>query len=287
MPELPEVETVRRGLQTALAGRQITAVRILRPESVAYPQPALFSRLLSGRRFLNAERRGKYLIFRLSEDTDLVSHLRMSGRFLLVARQANAEPHWRVRMQLDNDEDLVFEDMRVFGRLWLISTGEDVLQIVSGLKSLGVEPLDNLEVAYLKQSFNGKKQSIKTALLDQTIIAGIGNIYADESLFLSGIHPLRHAGSLKPADLQKLVPSIQQVLATSLKQGGTTLRNYTNHEGINGNYQHKAYVYGRHGLPCRLCKTPIERIKIAGRSSHFCPRCQKHKPVQPGTRTKP
>lgn len=280
MPELPEVETVRRGLQVALSGRKITAVQILRKESVAHPQADLFCQQLSGKHFLQAERRGKYLLFRLSEDASLVSHLRMSGRFLIVDSQAAAEPHWRVRMQLDNNEDLIFEDMRVFGRLWLIAAGEDPLQIVGGLKSLGVEPLDSLEIAYLKESFDGKKQPIKTALLDQTIIAGIGNIYADESLFLSGIHPLRTAGSLKAPDLQKLIPSIQKVLTTSLKQGGTTLRNYTNHEGINGNYQHKAYVYGRYGLPCKLCKTPIERIKIAGRSSHFCPHCQKYRHSQ-------
>ena len=275
MPELPEVETVRRGLMTQLPGLTITAVRVLRDDSVGHPTPRAFARGLVGHRFVDVQRRGKYLLIELDKGAVLAAHLRMSGRLLVKGRSSARDSHIRVRIELDNGEELIFEDMRVFGRLWYVSAKESVDNVVSGLAGLGVEPLDaELSGKYMQAAFKNKTQPIKSALLDQTIIAGIGNIYADESLHLAGINPQRSAKALKPAELERLSTRIKEVLAKAIDLGGSTLRNYTDSSGVNGKYQHKAYVYGRTGMRCHSCSSQIERIKLAGRSSHFCPRCQ-------------
>lgn len=275
MPELPEVETVTRGLNKVIPGEQVKKVEVLRPDSIAYPKQASdFARNLQGHVFKRAARRGKYIIIELSDQARLVVHLRMSGR--LVIRDDFGEPNFlRVRIMLKSGRELHFEDMRVFGRLWYVPSNIKIEKVVGGLAELGVEPLTDLNADLLAARLHGKKQPIKSALLDQRIIAGIGNIYADEALFLAGIHPRRAAGSLSKDELAKLVPTIVIVLSRAIELGGTTLRDYQDLEGANGNYQHDAYVYGRKGLLCLKCKNiEIERLKLAGRSSHFCPRCQ-------------
>lgn len=275
MPELPEVETVRLGLEKFLVGDSFSGVQVLRNDSVGYPSVKEFAKGLTGRTVVGAKRRGKYLLLELDSNAWLGVHLRMSGR-LIVADKKHREPQFlRVLIKLKSGRELRFEDMRVFGRMWYVPPGEDVLKVIPALQELGPEPLEGLSAGHLVNSFRGKKQAIKTALLDQTIIAGLGNIYADEVLFQTGIHPLSLAGSVTEKDAEKLVVAIAKTLKKAIKHGGTTLRDYANSEGVNGNYQHQSWVYGREDEPCRVCGTEIERIKLAGRSAHYCGNCQK------------
>jgi len=302
MPELPEVETVRRGLQLALAGEAIVAVEVLRDASIAFPDVDAFIAALPGHKFGQVLRRGKYLLIELDRGAGLACHLRMSGRLIVreasesgpkasktsrtaktpkaTTKSANAEKNirapqfLRVRIMLASGRELHFEDMRVFGRLWFKPKGKTFEDVIPSLLQLGVEPLESLTSAHLSTAFQGKNQAVKTALLDQHILAGVGNIYADESLFLSGIHPTIAAGKVSDEQLNRLVENVQLVLSRAIESGGSTLRDYTDSSGVNGNYQNLAWVYGREGEPCRQCSSLIERIKLNGRSSHFCTQCQ-------------
>lgn len=277
MPELPEVETIVRGLSRTLAGDRIVGVQVLRDDSIAYPkEPKEFARSLAGRSFETFARRGKYMLFGLDGGGGLGVHLRMSGRLLVRPAKQNAHSFLRVRMTLESERELHFEDMRVFGRLWFVPNTMTFEDVIPALKSLGVEPINgNLTGTQLQQLFARKTQAIKSALLDQTVISGIGNIYADEALFLSGIRPATRACDVSGKKLQMLAENIDQVLLSAIEAGGSTLRDYTDAEGVNGNYQTQAWVYGRKGEDCRVCAGKIERIKIAGRSAHFCSKCQK------------
>lgn len=289
MPELPEVETVARGLNKFIVGETIKSVEVLRNDSIGYPEVDSFKRLLKGHTFETTTRRGKYIIVGLSAGAALVVHLRMSGRLVLKEKKQTekdikasvAKNFLRVRIILVSGKELHYEDMRVFGRLWYVPSGTSVEDVVSGIASLGVEPLSHLTAEYLLDAFRGKNQPVKNALLDQRIIAGIGNIYADESLFLANINPLQPAGKLKLQQLVVLSKKIIEVLSRSIELGGTTLRDYSNLSGVNGDYQNAAHVYGRTNEKCSACGTRIERVKLAGRSSHFCPKCQ---PISPAIR---
>lgn len=274
MPELPEVETVRRGLALSLPGQTIERVDVFRGESIACPKPAQFSRALAGHSFLQVYRRGKYLLFKLSEGAGLACHLRMSGRLLLLSANCADSRFLRVRIVLTNGLELRFEDMRVFGRLWYVAAGQTFEQVIPSLVKLGPEPLEKLTGALIIRLLKNKSQVIKSCLLDQNVLAGIGNIYADESLFKAGINPNISGAAISLPQAKRLASSIQAVLSNAIELGGSTVRDYTNSEGVNGNYQNQAFVYGRTGQPCRLCHSAIQRIKIAGRSSHFCPACQ-------------
>lgn len=282
MPELPEVETVARGLNQFLQGEVVRSVRVLREDSIGYPRADEFEKLLKTHTFGKARRRGKYIIVSLSMNASLVVHLRMSGRLVLKEKAVTAKQlsalektnFVRVRMVLESGKELHYEDMRVFGRLWYVPAGLTVESIVPGISSLGVEPLTDLTVDYLVKAFRGKNQPVKNALLDQRIIAGIGNIYADESLFLSGINPLLPAGKLKRDQISVLCDRVVSVLTRAIELGGTTFSDYQNLSGVNGDYQNAAQVYGREAEDCHQCGSSIERLKLAGRSSHFCPKCQ-------------
>jgi formamidopyrimidine-DNA glycosylase len=282
MPELPEVETVARGLNKFIVGETVRSVEVLRKDSIGYPEVDVFKRLLKGHTFEKTTRRGKYIIIGLSNNAALVVHLRMSGRLVLkdesqsagAIKTAVSKNFLRVRILLESGRELHYEDMRVFGRLWYVPAGSSVDDVVGGIASLGVEPLSHLTAEYMLEAFRGKNQPIKNALLDQRIIAGIGNIYADESLFLANINPLQPAGKLKLEQLVVLSKKIVEVLSRSIELGGTTLRDYANLSGVNGDYQNAAHVYGRTNEKCSSCGTKIERVKLAGRSSHFCPKCQ-------------
>jgi formamidopyrimidine-DNA glycosylase len=275
MPELPEVETIMRGLSVGLAGRSISSVKVLRNASIAYPGVKSFVKQLSGHRIESLSRRGKYLLIHLDGNAGLGVHLRMSGCLLLTSKKEPPGAHLRVNIGLDNGQELRFEDMRVFGRIWYVGKGKNFTDIIPALQELGPEPLSDLSAQYLGQALATRRQAIKSCLLDQTLIAGVGNIYADESLHLAAIHPMRAGLSLKKAELERLVSTIRKVLLNAIELGGSTLRDYKNSDGVNGEYQHEAWVYGRTGLACRTCQSPIKRIKLGGRSSHFCPRCQK------------
>ena len=274
MPELPEVETVRRGLQKQLSGSVIKTIKVLREASVGYPSPKEFISILKGRKFRSIERRGKYLLMHLSDEIGMMAHLRMSGRLIVMDADGVEPDHVRVRILLQDGRKLVFDDTRVFGRLWGVPSGMNFEEVLPSLAKLGPEPLGGLDPKHLQDCFSGKKQCIKTALLDQTIVAGIGNIYADESLHRAKINPQTEAGLLSLKQLSRLSKEIEIVLCNAIEAGGSTLRDYVNADGVNGNYQHEALVYGRKGEACRSCKSKIERVKLGGRSSHFCPRCQ-------------
>jgi formamidopyrimidine-DNA glycosylase len=273
VPELPEVETVRRGLITALVGQKIAGVEVLRPQSIGFPLPADFEQSLLGHSVVDVSRRGKYLLIHLDRGAYLGVHLRMSGRLLVKGPDQPLGPHVRVRIFLEQLE-LRFEDMRVFGRLWYVPQGKAIETVITGLRHLGPEPLNNFSGKDLADRLKRRTQPIKTALLDQGVVAGIGNIYADESLFGANINPLRPAQSLTLAELDTLTAVIQSTLSRAIALGGSTLRDYTDSRGVNGNYQEEAWVYARKGSPCRVCGTPVERIRLAGRSTHFCPHCQ-------------
>lgn len=277
MPELPEVETIRRGLQRRLPGQVVERVSVLRTDSIGFPDADDFARLLRGHKFEEVRRRGKYLLIDMDRNAGLAVHLRMSGRLLFVEKKKSKEREerfLRVKIMLEGGNALHFEDMRVFGRLWYIPSAASFEEVIPGLSGLGIEPLEGLSGRALQDLVQGKKQPIKNALLDQRLIAGIGNIYADEALFLAGIHPLTRAGGISLGRLNRLSDSIKEVLENGIRYGGSTLRDYTSTEGVNGNYQDGAWVYGRKGESCRRCRGRIERVKIAGRSSHYCLKCQ-------------
>ena len=286
MPELPEVETVRIGLEKKLKDFIIRDIQIIRPSTIAFPTDKdEFIKGLNNSLIDKWNRRGKYLIAKLikiSEDANLSSngnliiHLRMTGHFNWLKRTNTACKHTRVRFFDDQKNELRFIDVRSFGQIWWIREDLDPKNIIKGLGSLGPEPFSkefNLE--YLKKEFSKRSKSIKAVLLDQKIIAGIGNIYADESLFEAGISPFREAKTIKKRELIKLRISIMDVLEKSIGSGGTTFSDFRNIEGLNGNYSMQAYVYKRTGEKCKRCTNLIQRRKITGRSTHWCSKCQK------------
>lgn len=276
MPELPEVETVRLGLNQLTLHQTIKGGDVLLDRTIAYPFSALeFLTGLKGSQILQWHRRGKYLLAELTSGGWLGVHLRMTGQLLWVKPDEALQKHARVRLYWTGDRELRFVDQRTFGQMWWVPPHTPLENVVTGLRNLGVEPLSSaFTVEYLSQQFQHRQRPIKTALLDQSIAPGIGNIYADEALFLSGISPLTPCKDLNAQQIQRLRDAIVQVLTESINQGGTTFSNFLNVRGINGNYGGVAWVYNRSGKACRTCETPIEKIKLAGRSTHYCPHCQ-------------
>lgn len=275
MPELPEVETVRIGLNKTTLGRQMQGGEVLLPRTIAFPAtPTKFLLALNDVAIAEWQRRGKYLLALLSDRSWLGVHLRMTGRLLWCDRSVPVHKHTRVRLFFD-DQELRFDDQRTFGQMWWVPAETAPEQVITGLQKLGLEPFDpNFSVAYLKTKLSKSDRPMKTALLDQAIVAGIGNIYADEALFLSQIHPQQKASQLTPKQLKALHGAIPKVLTDGIAQGGTTFSDFQDVAGDKGNYIHVAWVFRRTGEPCRVCGTTIERIKLAGRSTHFCPHCQ-------------
>lgn len=277
MPELPEVETVRRGLEKISIGAVIIGAEVLRPKTLAYP--ADLDHFLGGIKNLEIQawqRRGKYLLGKLADGSTLGIHLRMTGKFLWTTPDTAVQKHTRLRFFIDGDRELRFVDLRTFGQIWWVPTGIEVETVITGLTRLGVEPLSqDFTVDYLQKACQRRQRPMKTFLLDQAIIAGLGNIYADESLFKAGILPTRQANSLKKPEIKKLHQAIIDVLETSISQGGTTFSDFVSTTGTNGNYGGMALTYGRTGEPCRVCGNLIERIKLGGRSTHFCAKCQR------------
>ncbi|ANV90824.1 DNA-formamidopyrimidine glycosylase [Picosynechococcus sp. PCC 8807] len=276
MPELPEVETVRRGLMQISLNQQFTGAEILLRKTLAYPtDPDHFLGMIQGLVIQDWQRRGKYLLGKLSDGSTLGIHLRMTGKFLWTTPDVPVQKHTRIRFFIEGDRELRFVDLRTFGQIWWVPAGTIVESVITGLTRLGVEPLSPDFTADVLANFCNKRQRpMKTFLLDQSIVTGLGNIYADEALFKSGIHPTRKASSLKMSEIERLHKAIVEVLETSISQGGTTFSDFVSTTGTNGNYGGMALTYGRTGEPCRVCSHPIERIKLGGRSTHFCPQCQ-------------
>jgi formamidopyrimidine-DNA glycosylase len=273
MPELPEVETVRIGLLPALEGRKFLKVELRRGDLRA-PFPKDFAKRLTGRRVRRLWRRAKYLLADLDRGETLVIHLGMSGWMSLHGDGLGKHDH--VVMETDAPARIVFTDHRRFGLMTLIDTVK--IDTDKLFKGLGVEPLsDAFGAAYLARALKGKKTPIKAALLDQRVIAGIGNIYACEALFRAGISPRRLAGKVQKTSIAPLVVAIKSVLKEAIRAGGSSLRDYRKSDGELGAFQHHFAVYGRAGEPCvkKGCGGNVKRIVQAGRSSFWCPRCQK------------
>lgn len=281
MPELPEVETVRQGLNQLTLARVILGGEVLLARAIAHPiSVSGFLDGLQGMAIAHWHRRGKYLLAELKKEDSpggwLGVHLRMTGQLLWVERREPLQKHARVRLFLASGRELRFVDQRTFGQLWWVPPGERPETIITGLQKLGPEPwAAEFSVAYMMGKLAKSRRPIKTMLLDQGFVAGIGNIYADEALFLSGIPPLMSCCSLSREQIEGLKRAIAQVLEAALDAGGTTFSNFLNVLGVNGNYGGVAWVYNRAGNPCRVCGTLIQRQKLAGRSTHFCPQCQK------------
>ena len=277
MPELPEVETVRRGLADRLAHFQIAKVEVCRSRAIASPGgPEPFIAGLTGSTVGDWRRRGKYLMAELQPDRSVWGvHLRMTGQFQWHATPADPCPHTRVRFWNAAEQELRFVDVRSFGEMWWVPPGCPTEQVISGLSRLGPEPFSSVFTStYLQQRLKGRSRPIKTALLDQGLVAGVGNIYADESLFRAGIMPFTPAGRLKVQQLETLREALVTVLQISIGAGGTTFSDFRDLEGVNGNYGGQAWVYRRAGHPCRCCGSIILREKLSGRSTHWCPTCQ-------------
>lgn len=282
VPELPEVETVRRGLEQRTCGQRIERVSVLRSRAIAHPpDPGLFCLALQDTRVQGWSRRGKYLLGSLLHDADGTAaghwgvHLRMTGQFHWLERPSEPCSHTRVRLHLQGGRELRFIDSRSFAQMWFVPDGSPLESVISGLGRLGPEPFSHaFSGAYLGKRLKGSTRPIKSALLDQALVAGVGNIYADECLFTAGIRPQTPAGRLGRERLARLHAALVEVLTISIGEGGTTFSDFRDLSGVNGNYGGMAWVYRRAGLPCRRCGTPIERQKLSGRSSHWCPCCQ-------------
>ncbi len=276
MPELPEVETVRRSLNESTCDRKIISSEILLERTIAYPENQTeFNLGLQGTKILNWHRWGKYLLAKLNNKSWLGVHLRMTGKLLWCDRSLEVHKHTRVRIYFADQQELRFNDQRTFGQMWLVPAGRMPVDVISGIAKMGMEPFDpNFNYQYLQLKLARSDRPIKNSLLDQTVIAGIGNIYADESLFLSEIHPQSKSNQLTEPQLAALCLAIRRVLKDGITHGGTTFSDFEDIAGNKGNYIHAAWVFRRTGQACKVCGTAIERIKLGGRSTHFCPNCQ-------------
>jgi formamidopyrimidine-DNA glycosylase len=271
VPELPEVETIRLDLLPHVVGRRFTAVEVLpgAEKVVALPSPAEFRRALPGLRIEGIERRGKYLLFPLSDGRNLIVHLRMTGALIHRSADSAADRYLRVRLALDDKTELRYTDVRKLGMMWLVV---DPTLVVG---KLGPDALEALLPTTLRSLLDGRRAPIKVALMDQTRLAGLGNIYADEALFLAGVHPRRPAGSLTAKEIGRLHSAVGEVLQEAMGHRGSSFRDYVDAKGQEGEHQLHVRVYRRSGKPCYVCGAAIERIKLGGRSTHFCPHCQR------------
>lgn len=269
MPELPEVETVKETLKRDLLKKRIEKVRILY-DGIIETDINLFKKNIINQHIIDIKRKGKFLIFEL-DNYYLVCHLRMEGKFFIKKQADEIVKHEHVIFYFD-DMTLRYHDTRKFGKMYLVN--KDCL-MNTPLSKLGYEPWDNnLNIEYLKLKFNSNT-AIKTLLLDQSIIAGIGNIYADEILFQSKINPSTRGCDLKDKDLSNIILYTQSILKEAIKMGGTTIRSYTSSLGVTGKFQQKLFVHCRENLECQICKSIIIKTKVNGRGTYYCPNCQK------------
>jgi len=274
MPELPEVETYVRDLAPLLQGRTVTGATIFWPRIIAEPNVEQFMDAMIGQRFATFGRRGKYMLLGMESGDTLLIHLRMTGRVIVYAQPVTPDKHTHVVFDLADGGQVHYQDSRKFGRLWLVTDPAFVLA------KLGEEPFAaTFDAAYLVAKMASRTTSIKALLLDQSIIAGVGNIYADESLFLAGIHPARPGNSLTQTEIERLQLAVQTVLTRAIEQHGSSLgrsgiQNYARPSGEFGGFQEEHKVFQRTGEPCITCEQAIQRIVLAQRSTHFCPHCQ-------------
>src|SRR4051794_12487749 len=283
MPELPEVETIRRQLDPEITGRRIVAAEVLDERWTRPDPPANVERAISGRAIERVERRGKYLLLRLEGDRTLAMHLRMTGNLLLEDGSVGP-PYLRAQLRLDDGRRLLFTDTRRFGHAIALRDHEVDEYFAA---RLGVEPLsESLTAAELCRLAAGRRAPLKSFLLNQLGVAGIGNIYADEALHRAELHPLSPAGSMKPDDCERLRVGIVGALEAGLANGGASIDDYLDTRGEQGAMQDEFLVHMREGKPCPRCGAEIKRIVVAGRSTYFCPNCQRRLRRRPRRRAR-
>ena len=274
MPELPEVETIRKTLKQLVLNKEIADVTIRWPKIIKYPDDIEhFKQLICGETIRDIKRRGKFLLFYLDELV-LVSHLRMEGKYKHTPSSTDVPKHTHVLFHFTDGTDLRYDDVRKFGTMHLFPIGKELKQ--KPLLQLGPDPFEeNYTIQHVEQHLRKTTRPIKAALLDQTIIAGLGNIYVDEVLFLSNVHPETRANKLTKKSIAQIYENTYKVLEKAVELGGTTIRSYVDGAGEMGMFQQQLFAYGQTDLPCKTCGTAITKIKVAGRGTHICPACQR------------
>lgn len=274
MPELPEVETVARGLRRVLPGRRILGVRLGKTDFI--DDPAALERELPGKKIASVERYGKFLVLALERANDgegelsLLIHLGMTGQLVTCVAEAPVRPHTHAFLLLDDGRELRYTDIRRFGKIRILENGEHA----SALGKLGRDPLEASEAEFIG-IMRGRRARVKALLLDQRVLRGIGNIYTDESLWRARIHPKRLGANLKTPELRRLYRAVRDVLKEAIRLRGSSVSDYVDADGQSGEFQLRHRVYQREGQKCSRCKTKIRRVVVAGRSSYFCPGCQR------------
>lgn len=276
MPELPEVETIKRIIEPQIVGSVIQKVEILNEQVIAHPAAENFAESLLNQKFSCMSRRGKFLIFHLENGGRVFLHLRMTGQLLATPSDYPTEKHTHLVLHLDNETQLRYIDVRRFGRFWYI--GKEESESITGIDKLGLEPFDEqLTAGYLKSRLSRKKKSIKEMLHDQSIVAGIGNIYSDEILYICGIYPKTKCTELTDEDWEKLSQAIPQELSLAIKENEMSAEEYL--AGKGKEYRNTPFLkaYGLAGMQCSVCGSSFKKITVGGRSSCYCPKCQKVK----------
>ncbi len=272
MPEMPEVETVRRTLLPLIKGKTIKEVTVWYPKIITGDAKE-FKRQLVGKKITTIDRYAKYLLIRLSGNLTVVSHLRMEGKYRLVKINTKKDKHDHVQIVFSDNSALRYNDVRKFGRMQLIKTGTEKEK--TGISKLGAEPNSAaFTVSYLQNGLARKKKNIKNTLLDQSVVAGLGNIYVDEVLWETKIHPLSQANTIPAERVAQLHDNINSLIELAIAERGTTIHTYLDANGKTGGFQKMLQVYGHKGEPCVRCGTPLEKIKVNGRGTTFCPECQ-------------
>lgn len=274
MPELPEVETVKEALNQTVKGQTIKEIELRYEPMVKNMSADEFKEKLINQTIQEVSRRGKYLVFHF-DDYQLLSHLRMEGKYFYVDSDFELNPHVHVIFTLENGKRLLYQDTRKFGTYHLYDKAID-LETTAPFQVLGLEPFaTEFTPSYVKEKIQNKKKPIKSLLLDQTIVCGLGNIYVDEVLYRARLHPLTSSSELTDKDIENVVKYTVEVLARAIELGGTTIRTFSSSHGVSGTFQNELLVHQRKGENCYECHTPIEKIKVGGRGTYFCPTCQK------------
>lgn len=274
MPELPEVETVKEALNQTVKGQTIKEIELRYEPMVKNMSADEFKEKLINQTIQAVSRRGKYLVFHF-DDYQLLSHLRMEGKYFYVDSDFELNPHVHVIFTLENGKRLLYQDTRKFGTYHLYDKAID-LETTAPFQVLGLEPFaTEFTPSYVKEKIQNKKKPIKSLLLDQTVVCGLGNIYVDEVLYRARLHPLTSSSELTDKDIANVVKYTVEVLARAIEVGGTTIRTFSSSHGVSGTFQNELLVHQRKGENCYECHTPIEKIKVGGRGTYFCPTCQK------------
>ena len=274
MPELPEVETVKEALNQTVKGQTIKEIELRYEPMIKNMSADEFKEKLINQTIQEVSRRGKYLVFHF-DDYQLLSHLRMEGKYFYVDSDFELNPHVHVIFTLENGKRLLYQDTRKFGTYHLYDKAID-LETTAPFQVLGLEPFaTEFTPSYVKEKIQNKKKPIKSLLLDQNVVCGLGNIYVDEVLYRARLHPLTSSSELTDKDIENVVKYTVEVLARAIELGGTTIRTFRSSHGVSGTFQNELLVHQRKGENCYECHTPIEKIKVGGRGTYFCPTCQK------------